>query len=231
MSRPAIPVEAFLHALPLFKALSEDEIARIAESVSLVEAPRGTVLFRRGDPCRGFHAVLYGQVKLSLHGTSGGEKVVELTSAGQTFGEAVMFLDKPYLVQAQTLTDCKLLFIPREVVLAQIEADSGFARRLLAALSARLHGLVHDLEGYALQSGRERVVGYLLSSVPEEKHGGSHSMSLTVRKGVIASRLNVSQEHFSRILQELARSGLISVVGREISIPDVRRLRECAPPH
>jgi CRP/FNR family transcriptional regulator, dissimilatory nitrate respiration regulator len=159
VSRPAIRVEAFLHALPLFKALSEDEITRIAESVALVEAPRGTVLFQRGDPCRGFHAVLYGQVKLSLHGTSGTEKIVQVTSAGQTFGEAVMFLDKPYVVQAQTLTDCKLLFIPREVVFAQIEADSGFARRLLAALSARLHGLVHDLEGYALQSGRELRAG------------------------------------------------------------------------
>jgi CRP-like cAMP-binding protein len=224
-------VEAFLHALPLFKALSEDEIAHIAGSVTVLEAPRGTVLFGRGDRCRGFHAVLYGQVKLTLHSTSGAEKVLQLMSAGQTFGEAVMFLDKPYLVQAQTLTDSKLLFIPREVVLAQIEADSGFARRLLAALSARLHGLVHDLEGYALHSGRERVIGYLLSAVPDDKHGGSHEVSLTARKGVIASRLNISQEHFSRILQELARSGLISVGAREISIPDVRRLRECAQAH
>jgi hypothetical protein len=67
------------------------------------------------------------------------------------------------------------------------------------------------------------VVAYLLSAVREEKHGGSHRLSLTVRKRVIASRLNVTQE--------LARSGLISVVGREISIADVRRLRQCAPQH
>jgi CRP/FNR family transcriptional regulator, dissimilatory nitrate respiration regulator len=66
--------------------------------------------------------------------------------------------------------------------------------------------------------------------VPVEKNEGSHRVSLTVRKGVIASRLNISQEHFSRILQELARSGSISVAGREISIPDVRRLRDCLQP-
>ncbi len=231
MARTTIPVEAFLQALPLFKALREDEIVRIAKSVTVVEARRGAILFRRGDACLGFHAVLYGQIKLALHGTNGTEKVVEVTGAGQTFGEAVMFLDKPYVVGAQALVDSKLLFIPRDIVFAEIDADSGFSRRLLASLSARLHRLMHDLEGYALQSGRERVVGYLLSSVPAEKVEGSHNLSLTVRKGVIASRLNISQEHFSRLLQDLARSGLICVVGREIAIPDVRRLRECAAAH
>lgn len=230
MARPNIPVEAFLRTLPLFKALRDEEIARVAQTVTVVEAPRGTVLFRRGDPCLGFHAVLYGQIKLALRGANGTEKVVEVTVAGQTFGEAVMFLDKPYVVEAQALVDSKLLFIPRDVVFEEIDADSGFARRLLAALSARLHRLVHDLEGYALHSGRERVIGYLLSSLPEEQDEGSHHVSLTFRKGVIASRLNISQEHFSRILQDLARAELISVAGREIAIPDVRRLRESAAP-
>ena len=38
-------------------------------------------------------------------------------------------------------------------------------------------------------------------------------------KGVIASRLNLTQEHFSRILHELSESGLITVDGRTIRIP------------
>ena len=228
MARPTIPVEAFLQALPLFKTLREEETRRIAESVGVIEAQRGTMLFRRGEPCLGFHAILYGQVKLSLHAPNGTEKVLQVMGAGQTFGEAVMFLDKPYMVEAQTLLDSKLLLVPRDVVFAAIDEDSGFARRMLAGLSARLHGLVSDLEAFALHSGRERVVGYLLSSVPEGTEEGSHSVSLTTRKGVIASQLNISQEHFSRILQDLARSGLITVVGREVAIADVRRLRESA---
>ncbi|MGZ5136344.1 MAG: Crp/Fnr family transcriptional regulator, partial [Burkholderiales bacterium] len=211
MPRPTIPIEAFVESLPLFKTLRHEEIQRVAESVTQINAERGSVLFRRGDPCTGFHALLYGQVKLSLRGSSGAEKVLEVLGPGQTFGEAVMFLEKPYHVEAQTLVDSKLLFIPREIVFAEIEADPGFARRLLASLSVRLHRLVYDLESCALMSGRERVVGYLLSMVPEGKNEGGHCFPLTIKKGVIASKLNVSQEHFSRILQELAHSGLISV--------------------
>jgi CRP-like cAMP-binding protein len=39
-----------------------------------------------------------------------------------------------------------------------------------------------------------------------------------------ASRLNLTQEHFSRILREIQAAGLIEVVGREIRIIDAGRL-------
>jgi CRP-like cAMP-binding protein len=45
---------------------------------------------------------------------------------------------------------------------------------------------------------------------------------------VIASRLNMTPEHFSRILHDLAAGGLIEVNGRSVSIPDLERLRRGA---
>jgi CRP-like cAMP-binding protein len=42
---------------------------------------------------------------------------------------------------------------------------------------------------------------------------------------VLASRLNMTPEHFSRILHDLAAQGLIEVNGRSIRVPDVARLR------
>ena len=53
----------------------------------------------------------------------------------------------------------------------------------------------------------------------------SLTVTLPTSKGVIASRLNLTQEHFSRILHELSEKGLILVKGRKISIPDVEKLR------
>ncbi|HSO07141.1 MAG TPA: helix-turn-helix domain-containing protein, partial [Pelomicrobium sp.] len=49
---------------------------------------------------------------------------------------------------------------------------------------------------------------------------------LPAKKGVIASRLNLTQEHFSRIIHELANRGLILIHGREITIPDLASLRD-----
>ena len=50
-------------------------------------------------------------------------------------------------------------------------------------------------------------------------------MTLPTSKAVVASRLNLTPEHFSRILHELAGAGLVSVEGREVVIQDVARLR------
>ena len=53
----------------------------------------------------------------------------------------------------------------------------------------------------------------------------SRKLQLVTSKGIIASRLNLTQEHFSRILRELSDTGLIAVRGREIIVLDVARLR------
>ena len=38
--------------------------------------------------------------------------MVEIIRPGQSFGEALMFLDKPYIVFAQALADSMLLHVP-----------------------------------------------------------------------------------------------------------------------
>ncbi|MCW5605691.1 MAG: Crp/Fnr family transcriptional regulator [Burkholderiales bacterium] len=225
MPKARIPTAHFLANLPLFRELDSADMAQLAASVAEIELPRGTLIFRRGTPCRGFHVVVYGQVKLALQGPQGGEKVVELMGPGQSFGEAVMFLEKPYMVSAECLVDSKLLHVPREAVFAEIDRDPRFARRMLAGLSRRLHHLIADLEAVSLHSGTQRVIGYLLSQPDEGGDGEARNITLPTRKGIIASRLNVTQEHFSRILHGLVAAGLITVEGRTVRVPDVGRLR------
>ena len=72
---------------------------------------------------------------------------------------------------------------------------------------------------------RHGLVAYLLEEIPRDVKT-SPEVQLTTPKGVIASRLSVTQEHFSRILHDLAARGLIEVRGRSIRIPNVDSLRE-----
>ena len=225
MPRKPINVRDFLSNLPLFRELSADEIAHLAAGSVEIDAPRGTVLVHCGDACRGFHIVIFGQVKLALQAPGGGEKVVELIGPGMSFGEPVMFLDKPYMVNATTLADSLLLHVAREVVYAEIERDPGFAGRIIAGLSRRLHHLIGDLEAVSLHSGTQRVIGYLLRDESAANTANSLSVTLPAKKGVIASRLNLTHEHFSRILHELIEAELIGVDGPRVTIPDVARLR------
>lgn len=225
---PAAPIriQEFLKNVPLFRELTDAELDRIAAGTAQVRAPAGTILFRRGEPCAGFHVIVYGQVKLAFGAADGAEKVVEILGPGASFGEAVMFLEKPYVVFAETLADSLLLAIGKAGVFAELERNPRFARKMLGGLALRLHGLVHDLEAYTLRSGTQRVIGYLLRDYSEEGEPRAPvEVALATSKGVLASRLNITREHFSRILHDLSGAGLIEVHGRIIRILDPERLR------
>ena len=227
MSHPKIKTQAFLSSLPLFKEVAPIELDRIAAGTTELHVPRGEMLFNKGDPCVGFHLVIYGQVKLAFISPQGSEKVVEIIGPGFSFGEALMFMEKPYIVMAETLSDSLLLHVSKQVVFDEIERNPTFARKMLAGLSRRLHGLINDVESYSLQSGTQRVIGYLLRQDQELAAANApFSLMLPTSKAIVASRLNLTPEHFSRILHELADRGLISIDGREVKILDVSKLRE-----
>ncbi len=108
------------------------------------------------------------------------------------------------------------------MVFTGIEHDPLFARKMLAGLSRRMHGLICDMESYALRSGTQRVIGYLLQ---HEATADGQQLTLPVSKAVVASRLNLTPEHFSRILSDLGAHGLIEVHGRQVTLLDIEALR------
>ena len=244
---PRLDLPDYLSRLPLFQEMTPEELARLAGGCRLRRFVRGEAVFRLGEPCEELHVVVSGQVKLFALSPAGQEKVIELIAPGQSFAEALMFTDKPYIVNAQTLADSLVLSVSKAAVLAEIARDSRFALRMLAGISRRLHGLIHDVQAYALHSGLQRVIGYLLRDLPESSldaaemtlaahrpagivPGGEAAepqacqIRLPVSKATLASRLSLTPEYFSRVLRELEDQGLIRVEGREICIPDAARL-------
>ena len=156
---PQIKIQAFLANLPMFADMRREELDRIAASTVPIYAEKGQSIVQCGDPCTGFHLVVYGQVKLGFTSPQGVEKVIDIVRPGQSFGEALLFLDKPYMVFAQALADAMLLHVAKHAMLQELSCDPGFARRLLSGLARRVHGLVRDVEAYSLRSGQERVIG------------------------------------------------------------------------
>lgn len=217
-------IEALLAHVPLFNELEKDEISRLARGSREISVARGDILFHKGDTPTRFYLLVYGQVKLAFTSPQGGEKVVDIVAQGQTFGEAVMFMDKPFVVYAQALADSVLLHISKAAIIDELDKEPKLGRKMIAGLAMRLHHLISDVESYSLRSGRQRVIGYLLRDTPTDR-APQVTVTLPTNKGVIASRLNLTQEHFSRILHELSEKGLIVVEGRNIHIQDVNRIR------
>ncbi len=219
-------VARYLSLQPLFQEMSGDELDRLAEGCSCARLSRGDMLFRVGEPCEAFHVTVTGQVKLFVLSQAGQEKVIEIVGPGQSFAEALMFTHRPYIVNAQALADSLVLTIGKQVVLDEIGRDPRFALRMLAGISRRLHGLVHDVQAYALHSGAQRVIGYLLRDMASDdsRSGEPFTVTLPASKATIASRLSLTPEYFSRVLHEFEAAGLVRIDKRDVHILDPKRL-------
>jgi CRP-like cAMP-binding protein len=95
MVRPEITPQAFLAALPLFKALDAAALARLAAATTRRPLKRGEQLFSKGDAVTGMYVVVYGEIRLVARTPARGERLTGVVGAGRSFGEPVMFLGKP----------------------------------------------------------------------------------------------------------------------------------------
>ena len=228
MARREIAPEAFLASVPLFKALDAATLARLAAATTRRTLKRGEVLFRKGDAATGMYVVVYGEIKLMSVTPVRGSRLTGIVGPGQSFGEPVMFLDRPALVDAQAACDALLLHLPKQAVFDEIERNPKFALRVIAGLSQRVESLVREMDRQALGSGRARFMAYLLRLGRGQDRTAPFSITLPAAKAEIASQLNLTPEHFSRILHELVAAGLLQVQGRRIVVNDLARLQRAA---
>lgn len=203
--------------LPLFQQASRahlDEVLRHAKTLYFL---RDQVIARRGEPVPGLYAVAYGMVKLALRADTGAERVLRLVGPAQTFGEVVLFLQQPLPLDAVAVLDTRLVLVPAEPLIALTERDAGFGRSLIASLCQRMHALVCDFEATSMHGATARLATYLESLASEP---GATRVVLPAAKKLIAARLGMTKETFSRALHELAAAGLVEVAGREVVLLD-----------
>lgn len=222
MARREIPSEVLLARLPLFQTLDTATLARLAAAATRHMFERTEPVFRRGDPVNGMYMVVYGEVRLWGCTPKGDKRLSGIVGPGQCFGESVMFLERAAVVTAEAASDTLLLRISREAIFDELDRNPRFVRAMIAGLSLRVEGLVRELQRQSLSNGTELFVAYLMHSC--KNVGVPFETTLATTKNAIASQLNLTPEHFSRILQELQQSGLLQMKGRKITVPRPERL-------
>jgi CRP/FNR family transcriptional regulator, dissimilatory nitrate respiration regulator len=202
----------------LFSQLNDSQLDRVRSFSQKVQLRDGAALFEAGDEARRFFMVIDGQIKLSRLSLNGNEKVIEVVSAGHTFAEALMFSDRPnYPVRAVAIGDSVLIAIDNKAFLALLRESVDTCFRVMGDMSMRLRNLIKEIDDLTLQSASGRVAGYLCGKYIT---GGRVRVEfdLDTPKGVLASRLSVKPETFSRILNNFTTLGLVKVKGGRIEI-------------
>jgi len=216
-----------LSGISLFEGLSGEQLRFLAAECFSRPAPKGCVIFEKGSRLGGFYAVREGRIKLAVLSAEGAERVVQIALVGDTVGESIGLVDRPSPVYAQAICNSQLLFFRAERVRAAVARWSSLAAIFLEQSWFRVGELYRDLESCCLQTAMQRVAAYLLDHLSDGTPHARRSMQvvLPAGKAVVASRLNLTPETFSRELRHLADQGVISVQRCIVQVHDEERLR------
>ncbi len=222
----AAEIQATLKSSHLLSGLSEAQLEDVRKHAHFSELEEGKALFCQGDDVSSFYLVISGKIKLFRVSQEGKEKVVDIVNPGDTFAEALMFMDQPmYPVNATALMNCKVLGINSRHFKNMLRDSVDTCFLLMGSMSSRLRGLIQEIDTLSLNTGTVRIVSYLLQHAPDD----SDCFDLDIAKSVIASRLSVKPETFSRILKNLHTQNILTISGRKVTIHDRKALISISP--
>jgi CRP-like cAMP-binding protein len=220
-----LPTPEELRRTYLLSALEQADFERVTGTLHVHRLEKDERLFGHGEPATRFFLVRHGQIKLYRLSAEGQEKTISIEGPGSTFAEAVMFMEqRVYPVSAEAVETSEVLSFDNRTFLAVLRHSFDTCFRLMAAMSMRLHAQINEIDNLCLHNATFRLVTFLLREVPEGTDDASR-VELSLPKGVLASRLSIQRETFSRILARLREKNLIEVEGQTIRLRDLPALR------
>jgi CRP-like cAMP-binding protein len=184
---------------------------------------KGTTIFRQGDAAAAFYAVISGWVKLYRTTPDGLEVVLHVFKTGETFAEAAMFLGGEYPASAQAVSKARLVRIDGAVFRACIHERPELAFSMLASASHHLKFLVEQVEQMKVRSAPQRIAEFILG-LTAGSNSGPAEIEFPFEKNLLANRLGMKPESFSRALAKLRSCG-VTVEKEIIRIEDLGCLR------
>jgi len=206
----------------LLRTLPDDVRADVLAGARVDRLGRGETVFLHGAPAAHVFLVLQGWIKLFRITPSGSEAIVGVFTRGQTFAEAAALSGLEYPVNAEAVTDCRLMAFEAEAVIAAMRRRPEVSLAVLAATYHHLHDLVRQIEQLKARTGAQRVGDFLLEHATVES--GACTVTLPYDKSLIAGRLGMQPESLSRALYKLREAG-VRVRQNDAAIADIARLR------
>lgn len=215
----------------LFAGLGPEEKERIAAASRPLAFSRGDIIFAQGEPVRGIWCVEEGAVRVSQQ-DCGKTVLVRVAGAGDTVGHRSVFTHAAFQGTATAMLDSRLLFVPKDTLLALLGTSPEFALRLIRRMARDLD--LFEANQAALRTGAiDQRLGLLLGQLAES-HGVKQGrealrIELPLSRADLAAMVGVAEETVIRGLASLRRRGLISEQNSRILVKNAAKKPAALP--
>ena len=216
-----------IKALSLFQGVDDATVSDFAHHSQVMDLPKGSTLFLQDEPAEWFYVVISGWIKLFRESLEGNEAVIDMATTGHLFGETAVLEDDTHSFGAAAVEQSRVLRLPSALLKKAIKDDNKMALAMLTSLSRHRKRQTREIESLTLQNASQRIGCFLLrlctlnSAEPIE-------FKLPYDKSLIAARLGMKSETFSRALNKLRLETDITVKGSTVKIPCMESLSHYA---
>jgi len=143
-------LESVLRTTPIFRKVSAEDRARVAEVARVVTYARGARIFAEGDPSEDLSVIVRGRVKIVRTTPAGKDVILEIFGPGDPLGAVAVYESRPFPASAIAIEEVVCVLVPRQAFFALLERHPSLVRGLLLGLTQRLVELTNritDLTG------------------------------------------------------------------------------------
>lgn len=209
----------------LFSKLPDDAIAIFSNHAIDKSYQKGTSIYIEGDKAEFFYFIKSGWVKLYHQTMDGEEAVVDILTTGHIFGETAIFDNDIYKISADAVENAEIILIPSHILKEQLGNNPAAAFGMLSAMSAHRKTQEKEIEHLTIQSAPQRIGCFLLRLCPSNKQKNI-IINLPYDKTLIASRLGMKPETFSRAINKLREVTKIRMNGARVEIDNIEQLSD-----
>ncbi|MCC6620828.1 MAG: Crp/Fnr family transcriptional regulator [Deltaproteobacteria bacterium] len=178
---------------------------------------RGNVLVMQGDPARHLFAVVHGWVRESVHDADGRALSARIVGPGRVLGLSALGAGEraTHTATIEVLSPARVCIIPAERAATWFASEPRHAMDLALHAARALDDFRREMTLRA-EPARERVLALIRELATQMRVGPEAWFRLPATREQIGEVLGLTLETVSRMLNRLARDGVIALRGREV---------------
>lgn len=212
-----------LRKIALFQDCSEEFFDNLSRQARAIKLNKGEILFVHEDLAENFYFIETGWIKLFRETLDGTQAVVDILTSQYIFGETAIFQDDIYPYSAEATEPMSLIAMPLGLLKEEIEKNSAMAVSMLSSMTRYRRQQDQELEHRTLQNAPQRI-GCFLLRLADQKQSSPVTIHLPYDKTLVASRLGMQPETFSRALSKLKEATGIQVKGATIQMDSLSQI-------
>jgi len=176
----------------------------------------GNYIFREDGIPQFYYQILNGDVKLNNYSRDGKEVIQNIVSDGNCFGEAMLFLNKKYPINAIALTECTIIKISREKFLNLLDEHPHTALEICAALSEKTYSRFVLMRKISSKNAVERITELLKMLKEPQENKSKYSFEIPHTRQQLASLTGLCVETAIRAIKRMEANNDLQIRNRKI---------------